>query len=217
MAINDDVSNVEIVVYALGTLRGAERSIHSEDIAAKCYDLAPSRFSWRLPAYRDKGWPDKYIVKTALEDAKKEHSALVEGTYALDVAKDGWRLTPKGAGWFGRDAQRIERTLNLQPSQTSISKLERQRFLKQIRSQPLYKEFSTSGLLHNSTKYDFIDMLNCSPDASKDVMTLKFDRLRSTAELVGDQEVSHFLGACTKAFSDLLKGTSPGDELREDK
>src|SRR5687767_12516037 len=105
MARNEDITNVDIVVYALAILRGAERTVHSEDIAAKCYELAPSRFSWRLAAYRDKGWPDKYIVKTALEDAKKEHSALVEGAYTLDTAKDGWRLTPKGASWFGRDAK----------------------------------------------------------------------------------------------------------------
>jgi hypothetical protein len=211
MTKSNDVTNVEIVVYALAILRGAERSVHTEDIAAKCYELAPSSFSWRLAPYRDKGWPDKYIVKTALEDAKKEDRALVEGAYALDVAKDGWRLTPKGARWFGHDAKRIENTLDLQPSKSLISKLERQRFLKQLRSQPLYKEFSKNGALHDSTKYNFTDMLNCSPDASKEVIALKFNRLRSTAELVGDQDINLFLEVCSEAFSDLLKDVGQGD------
>lgn len=68
----NEISNVDVAVYILATLGGAEKTVYSEHIAAKCYEVAPGRFSWRLPDYREKGWPDKYIVKTALEDAKKD-------------------------------------------------------------------------------------------------------------------------------------------------
>ena len=82
MSKPSEVSNVDIVVYVLGLLGGAEKTVYSEEVAAKCYEVAPTRFSWRLPAYRAKGWPDKYVVKTALEDAKKDkYGALVDGGY----------------------------------------------------------------------------------------------------------------------------------------
>ena len=59
MADTKELTNVDIVVYTLALLGGSDRTIYSEDVAARCYDLAPSRFSWRLPKYRKKGWPDK--------------------------------------------------------------------------------------------------------------------------------------------------------------
>ena len=191
MAEAKELTNVDVVVYTLAVLGASDHTIYSEDVAATCHDLAPARFSWRLPKYRKKGWPDKYIVKTALEDAKKdEYGALVEGSYALDSTKDGWRLTPKGAAWFKANAQRIEQELNSTPQQTSVPKQDRQRFLRTLQSQRLYKEFLIVGNLDIANRYQFTDMLNCSPDASKDMITSKYNRVRATAEMVGHQDVA---------------------------
>jgi hypothetical protein len=123
MARDSAITNVDIAVYALAILRGANRRVKSEDIAAKCYALCPARFSWRLIIYRDKGWPDKYIVKTALEDAKKEkNGGLVDGSYSLDLSKDGWQLTPPGAVWFRTNTKRIEKVLKPDTTGTVLSK-----------------------------------------------------------------------------------------------
>jgi len=123
MARNSAITNLDIAVYALAKLNGAEKKVKSEDIAAKCYELSPSRFSWRLALYREKGWPDKYIVKTALEDTKKEkNGGLVEGSYSLDLSKDGWQLTLAGAAWFRSNTKRIEKGLKLTTSETGISR-----------------------------------------------------------------------------------------------
>jgi len=62
-----EISNIHIAVYALTDLGGAERTVPSEDIAARCYELAPERFGWRREPYRSKGWPDKYTARFALE------------------------------------------------------------------------------------------------------------------------------------------------------
>jgi hypothetical protein len=197
----NEVSNVDVVTYVLGNLGGAEKTVYSEDIAARCYELAPSRFSWRLPAYRERGWPDKYIVKTALEDAKKEeYGALVDGAYALDVAKDGWRLTPKGAAWFRDGAEDVEKRLGISVRRASVPRREAQRFLKQMRSQPLFQIFTSAGTLKGASRFAFTDMLNCSPDTSEDAVTSKFKRLCATAELIGDSEITRFLGACKEVF-----------------
>lgn len=198
---SNEISNVDVVVYVLATLSGAEKTVYSEHIAAKCYELAPARFSWRLPDYREKGWPDKYIVKTALEDAKKdEYGALVDGAYALDVAKDGWRLTTKGAMWFKENAAKVENQIGLRTQHSSVSKREEQRFLKQMQSQQLYQAYCQAGGLDGATRFAFTDMLNCSPDASEDAIISKFKRLRATAELVGDSGVIRFLDACKEIF-----------------
>jgi hypothetical protein len=199
MKVNE-ISNVDVTVYVLATLGGAEKTVYSEHIAAKCYELAPARFSWRLRDYREKGWPDKYIVKTALEDAKKnEYGGLVDGAYALDVAKDGWRLTTKGAMWFKENCTTVEKQMGLRTQHSSVPKRETQRFLKQMRSQLLYQVFSKGGF-EGTTRFAFTDMLNCSPDASEDAVISKFKRLRATAELVGHSEIVAFLDACKSKF-----------------
>ena len=204
----NDLSNVDIVSYVLAILGGTERSVFSEDIAARCYELAPARFSWRHEEYRKKGWPDKYITKTALEDAKKpEYGSLVEGGYALDLAKDGWRLTLAGVKWFQENSKRIASALNVRAS--SLPKKQAERFSRQVRGQPLFKKFLSTRAVEATSIYQFTDMLNCSPDAAPDVLRAKFQRLRALAELVEDGEISNFLGACAAAFPTLHLDSRP--------
>jgi hypothetical protein len=50
----------------------------------------------------------------------------------------------------------------------------------------------------------FTDMLGCSPDATKDIIKQKFDRLLTTAKLVNDSEIIKFLEVCSSTFSALL-------------
>ena len=193
------VTNVEVAVYALGALGGAEKAVFSEDVAAKCYELMPSSFCWRLEQYRNRGWPDKYVVKTALEDAKKlDQGALVGGSYALDQARDGWRITEKGAKWLRENQERIEKALHLKHS--SIPKRDAERFVRQIRDQFLFKEFQGNKEIGAGEKYQFTDMLSCSPDAPVEVIERKFQRMCATAELVQDQGIIQFLEACRASF-----------------
>ena len=72
----DTLSDKDIAVYALYILGGWRQRIHTEDIALKCYQLAPSKFSWvKYPEY-----PDVAPARFALEAAKKpENRALVKG------------------------------------------------------------------------------------------------------------------------------------------
>jgi len=201
MRLPESVTNVEVAVYTTAILGGAGKRVYSEHIAAKCFELDPARFSWRLPEHR--GWPDKYIVKTALEDAKKsEYGYLVDGAYNLDPAKDGWSLTHNGAGWFRDNRERIEQHLGTAP-QASTTR-DQKRLLKEIRGQQLYRQFMRNNGLADVSQYVFTDMLNCSPDASHDVIALKFRRLFASAELAGDEEVIGFLAACAQRFDALM-------------
>lgn len=193
------ISNIDIAVYALARLGGAGRNVYSEDVAALCYELAPSRFGWRLEKYRKRKWPDKYVVRFALEDAKKpENGALVEGAYAVDLTKDGWRLTPAGVRWLQSARKRVEASLSLKGS--ALPTRDAHRFERQVRDQELFKRFVKTGAVDTASVYLFADLLTCSPDASAEVVSAKFRRLQAMAELLRNRELLSFLEACAHAF-----------------
>ena len=71
-------------------------------------------------------------------------------------------------------------------------------------NQPLFRKFVERGELNGESPYALTDMLNTSPDAPKEVVSMKFAGLRSSAELVGEQEILRFFDACVRAFPGLL-------------
>jgi len=198
----ETASKVDIAVYALAVLRGESKMIHSEEIAAKCFELSPDHFTWVLPRYRGK-WPDKYIVKTALEDAKKQaYGALVRGNYRLDISKDGWRLTPAGAAWFKENKGRVEMVLRIKGHKPC--QLDSKRLRRRFQSEHCYKRFRDQGDLEGVTQYMFTDMLGCSPDAAAEVVRQRYDQLLASARLADDNDITQFLEACGEVFSELL-------------
>lgn len=201
---NQGPSNIEIVIVVLAQLGGAKRKVHTEQIAAKAYELAPDRFSWSLPEYRKTGWPDKQAVRFALENEKrKENGRRVDGDTAHgDSARDGWRLSPVGAEWIAANQDRILNSITAKAS--SIPRKEAQRFCKRLKKESVYQSFVQTGTVDNVSRYDFTDLLLCSPDAHTDTIRLKFDRLLSVAHLVGDTEILSFLAACQRRFPELL-------------
>jgi len=68
-----ELSNMDIALFALYKLGGISKKVHTEYIAWEAYKLAKERFSWRLPEFREKGFPDKTPVRFALEQAKKKN------------------------------------------------------------------------------------------------------------------------------------------------
>ena len=99
-------NNWEIAVYALFLQGGLSRHIHTEDVALKCFELAPDAFSW----VRHPQFPDKDIARVALTDARKSgRGTLVSGRAGQGkrgsgsadgtAATDGWILTEAGATW----------------------------------------------------------------------------------------------------------------------
>jgi len=199
---SEAVSNIDIAVYALAILGGVESNVHTEHIAAKCFELARVRFSWVLPIYRGK-WPDKEIVRSALEDGKKEtNGALVQGKHARDTSKDGWRVTPKGVEWITKNKGRIARALK--QKEPSLPKREAERFIKKIKRDQFFKYFQERHSLGDTPQYMFTDMLVCAPDAARNIIKQKFEHVYANAELVGDTEILDFLKACKEKFRDLI-------------
>lgn len=202
---NKGITNVDVVVYALALLGGAEKTVYSEDIAVKCYELSRSRFSWQLACYHEKGWPDKYIVKTALEDAKKiKNGGLVEGRYALETTKDGWRITPRGADWLKESKSRIEKELGTAASIIPKKKKEDfERTMSALVKHPLYRKYLDNASVQGSTIYELTDMLGCSPDAPIEMIRNKLRRLRTMAELMDKKNIIAFLEMFYSEFPQL--------------
>ena len=146
-------------------------------------------------------------MKTALEDAKKEeYQYLVDGAYNLDPAKDGWRLTHNGAAWFFKNRDRLEQHFGTGSLPKTGTPKDQSRILRELQNQRLYRQFSRTRRLSGVSQYDFTDMLNCSPDASAEVIGLKFRRLRASAELAGKREILDFLDVCAEQFGSSMPG-----------
>jgi hypothetical protein len=94
-----DISQREVICYALFLCGGGSKFVDTEDVAVKADEIAPGRFSWRKYPY-----PDKEIVRAYLSDLKKEkYGELVDGT-----GKRGWALTYKGNSWISGNIKRLE-------------------------------------------------------------------------------------------------------------
>ena len=202
----NELSNIDIALFALYKLGGISKKIHTEYVAWEAYQLAKERFSWRLPDFREKGFPDKTPVRFALEQAKKkENGRLVSGRAGGDINRpelEGWRFTPQGGEWIKKNERRI--LTALKQKAPDLPKLVAERFIRQLKNDPCFLSFNKSGNLNEVSPYMFADMLACAPDASKEIMKQKFERLLTTANLVNDEEILKFLEACAIKFAQLI-------------
>ena len=206
----EDLKNPEIVTLALASLGGAAKKVYTEEIAERAFELAPDKFSWRLEKYRKRNWPQIFLVKNALEDAKKpKNGAWVQGCSTTVLKKDGWSLTPEGAAWArGRETLLEHR----KPSASVVPKADRKRIKRRlgvVRKSVLYQQFIKDGSLADGSVYAFVELLNSSPAASKNVLLQKYTQLAAQANLIDDQDIARFFESCREEFGHLM-GDQPG-------
>ncbi len=199
-----ELTNVDVALYALNKLGGVLKRIHTEHIAWEAFKLSKDRFSWTLPEFRARKFPDKTTVRYALESAKK--LKLISGRAGRDRNKiEGWQFTPLGTEWILKNKGKISELLSEElPLSEAIPSHQAERFIKKIKSEKIFREFQEHKGLESSTSYDFTDMLSCSPDASPKVIKQKFDLIKSTSALINDEEIKSFLSACEIKYSKLL-------------
>lgn len=199
-----ELSNAEIVVYAIFKLGGDEGKIHTEHIAMECFRLAKERFSWRLPEYKE--YPDKQHAREALKDARYfKEGRLVTGRSGFGAAGkevDGWMLTPEGARWIIRNCKRIESLLEISTERSK--RLDLLRTIRWFERQKCYQRYLCDGSLKSISEYEFKDMLLCRPDAQPHVIRKEFERLQTKAEIAQDKNILSFLNACEKTYSSLM-------------
>jgi len=111
---------------------------------------------------------------------------------------DGWTLTPAGAEWLLQNRQRIEKGLKIIGAGTA--RKDAQQILKMYYKDPAFKKFLTSNSIDDLTYYEFTDFLNCTPDASQDVVQKRFERFVTQATFLEDTKLQEFATTCKQKF-----------------
>jgi hypothetical protein len=130
---------------------------------------------------------------------------LVSGRAGGDINRpelEGWRFTPQGAEWIKDNEGRILKLIGQKAP--DLPKLVAERFVKQLKNDTSFVSFQKNRNLDEVSSYMFTDMLACAPDASKEIIRQKYERILSTANLVNDKEILQFLDACAKKFAQML-------------
>lgn len=202
-----ELSNNDIVVYAIFKLGGIEKKVHTEDIAMECFNLSPERFSWAMPKYFKK-FPDKEITRITLKNlkhVKDNEIKLVEGRSGVASTgkeTDGWHLTPEGVKWILSNQKRIEEVLKI--DNKTVKRPEIGKIIKKFEGEECYKKYLQDGSLRNVNKYEFTDMLLCRPDAAPEVISKNFQKLKAQAELTQDKSIISFINDCEQVFKELM-------------
>ena len=191
-----ELSNCEIVVYALYLLGGATTRQHTEDIALKCFEVLPTAFSW----VKYSQFPDKDIVRVALTDAHKEkYGVLVEGRTGQSRGQyrsrnqrpstDGWILTDAGFKWVEENLPRLEQIGEV----TRDHRQQSLKFLRRIRQHEAFKSFEDSGDEFSPSIGALAELLRCRVDADPDIWEERFDRISKNARVAGQVDVLAFV------------------------
>lgn len=197
----DELSNRDIVLYVLHHLGGWQKRVHTEDIALKCYELAPSRFSWiKHPEY-----PDLSSVYYALGDAKKpKYGALVKGeSEKTRTSIGGWMLTADGIKWIEANKERVEKYLG--EHKPIGDRLPADRRLKELLRSAAFKKFKAYGEQAEISHAEFAESLVCTVNTRSEVLNDRLEQLYSIAEKLKKEGAKNYVNLCRKKFASLLE------------
>lgn len=194
------LSNIEIAVYALYLLNGISEAVDTEDVAQRCYELAPDSFSWvKYPKY-----PDKAVVRFALEDAgKKRGGMLVQGRSKARVlpgkirgmpAPAGWMLTSAGASWIAGNAARIEAGLKVR--EPNDHRQEFQKKLARLRGHALFQGYLRKPDDFRPSLGEMAQYFRCRVDADRVVWEKRFELVRNLAQALNEPDLVAFVDRC---------------------
>lgn len=192
-------ANHQVATVAVEQAGGAERPVHHEAVATKAFELAPDRFSWSLPEYRD--LPDKDLVRVSLFDAEKKAKG---GHVASSRDGDGnlyWRLTAAGGAFCARYRATLLRSLGASDSQSK--RRSHARILSRIRDSRLWKQYE-AGALDEASEVLLTELLRIPPDSPVGTIKQSFDHLAAQLSIVRDDTLEAFLDATRSKFTSLL-------------
>lgn len=173
-------SNVQICAFSLWTLGGASMPQDLEDVTAKCFELAPARFSWKKHPY-----PNLETAWAAMRhDGKGGEAPLVRGSKRI-----GWLLTTAGIEWV-KDKQHMfpadaigRASVVLRRGQAAT--------LKALGSHDAFTKWTTgAGPLRI---YEIADSVQLTADAPKTIIAQRIDELSNIAHMGSLTEMLRFL------------------------
>jgi hypothetical protein len=195
---NDSLSNIEIAVFALFILGGWQTRIHTEDIAIKCFELAPSKFSW----VKYKQFPDLMTTWYALGDAEKtKNGRLVIGESERKKSKSqmgGWRLSEEGIKWIDMNKDRVESSLK--KTTTPNNRLQEDRRLKVLIKSEGFTKFLKNGEQADISYTGFVESIVCTVNTEKHIVSERLEQLYSVGTVLRQEQVLNYLNFCRSKF-----------------
>lgn len=175
----------EIATLAVYLLGGAEKAVDTEDVAIKCYELAPVLFSWQ----KHKDQINLELVRVSLSDAKKKKS----GELLTGLGREGWRLTSAGLDWINRKGKALLGTaaaeMKLRTSKSgSIDTVRRQRERARLTASSAWTQWAD----HRSmSEKDAREVFRIDEYTTDKMLDVKVARLRVLFE--DDADICAFL------------------------
>lgn len=223
----ENVSDKDIVLYSLYLLGGWHKRIHTEDVALKCYRIAPSKFSWvKYPQY-----PDLAPARFALEAAKKPKSgSLVTGESERKREKNprnikellsdskskklaSWMLTANGIQWIENNKDRIEKYLEIKIPMGN--RLPADRKIKELFRSEAFKKFREHGEKADISHAEFAESLVCTVNTRTVALNDKLEQLYFMAKELRREEVENYVNFCRKKFALLLGGNKERENAKK--
>lgn len=204
------LNNIAIVVYALFILGGWQKRIHTEDIALKCFELAPTKFSW----VKYQQYPDLLTVWYALCDAEKtRYGRLVIGGSERKRGKGtdvstGWRLSDNGIDWIKANKDKIEAALF--GAKLPQNRLIEERRLRTLINSSAFNKYLTAGDKAGISHAEFAESLVCTVNTKLEIISERIEQLRSVANLLNQNRVEQYLDFCQKQLTRQLSGGGDG-------
>lgn len=199
--------NYEVVTAALRKAGGANGPIHIEEVAEAAHELAPERFSWTLPKYRN--LPDKDLVRVSLYDAEKETNRAMVESSRDEKGNLFWRLTSRGAEFCAKHETKIQSDHDQAESQSG--RKQHRDLIRRIRQSRLWKRYQQNQL-DEATEVHLTELLRLPPDSPSGRIAENLDGLRAQVELTRDAELLRFLDQVGERFELLLGPKGEGKE-----
>jgi hypothetical protein len=176
------VDNPDIIPYALYLAGGAVEFIDVEDIAVKCYELAPERFGFRKYSY-----PNFKTFSKALRDLEEKRPDLLMRT------PDGLQrqLSPEGLQLVERRRSLFERALGTEGANPPTRR-RTQRVLNELRGQRLVEQY-LAGERPDLVRHEVADLLLTAPDSPPDDWLRRAQSLQAAAADAGRADIRAFL------------------------
>lgn len=170
-----ELSNEQVITLALHTIGGVIEPIHTERIAVKAYELAPTKFRWLLDEYKDR--VNLAYVYSALSDAKKKN--FIDGSL-----KAGWTITAEGKKFseqYFKDHKGVEDSSKARDPEEKKLELWKNRQSSRIPSCQAYIKLQNDSA-NEITKQDIIDFFQVDEYLKPEVRNKKLNRFKIAFE-----------------------------------
>lgn len=198
MKADEEVSNWEIFVWALGALAGSNSMVDVEEVFVRCFEFAPRRFAWRTRA----DLPDYKKCAKALRDAEARRPALLIKT----GDRFGRQLTAAGQQWVLANTARLRPLLSDVPNVSQPKQRPQSRLLAEFERSDTFQKWKIESILPMD-KWRVADLFRCSPDSSRQIWLSRLETLRSAAFAAKKVDLLQFLDSLETSNPEWFGGT----------